>query len=453
MMLDQTARKHELGKARTDGIALATWALCTAIIGYYTLSRGFAYIGFSRFNLFIGEFLLVCVIVSLNTRLLRVWFGGLLGRTPYWRLSWALFLLILVGIIAAFRGLDAGRPQVLSVLRDSVFVIYPFYVLVGVVVGRTHPRLVTRMVRILAWSNGTYGISYLLLFSRLHLALPGGDVSLLSQPSGSSVALLGLIAFWRPGRTSWFLAFLNLLVMLALQVRAEWLGFAFGLAAILAVRGKFGVLVRAIVPAFLVMAILSLSGLSIQVPGTHGGVVSAANLASRVVAPINVAAARRLSSRADTYAGTVSWRIEWWRAIWQDSSARPSRFLFGRGFGFPIASLVSYVPEDVHTPHSVFFFALDHTGWSGVVAFLAVVVSLVALAARASRRYSSFALGLVVSGVVAGMFSNFFATPFGAIPYFALVGMTIGNDEVWCQWKGSGSHFVRRGGQTRVVHP
>jgi hypothetical protein len=102
---------------------------------------------------------------------------------------------------------------------------------------------------------------------------------------------------------------------------------------------------------------------------------------------------------------------------------------FGHGYGFDLMELA---PEeirqgsDVRTPHSVFFYALGYTGWVGVALFSLLQLAIVRLLWR-SYRVDGQAAGVVfwVMGMGMAFFQASFETPYKAIPFYLLMGMSI----------------------------
>jgi O-antigen ligase len=102
-------------------------------------------------------------------------------------------------------------------------------------------------------------------------------------------------------------------------------------------------------------------------------------------------------------------------------------FLFGYGYGFHLGSLGPYnIAEDTRTPHNVFFYALGYGGWIGVSLFLAFQICLVRLLWLSDHLTGQpFGISFWALSVVVGSFGNFFETPFGAIPFYLIVGMLL----------------------------
>src|SRR5262249_5490224 len=149
-------------------------------------------------------------------------------RAPGLKRLKLLFLLSFgYGSFQALRGIAGGHP-LLSAARDTAFNYYPLYLLLGIWVGLWDTDFLRRVIRILAWCNGCYGLAYALFLNQLGWTWPGtpetsSAVPFFTEPLGSAISLLGLLAFEPKLRRVWHLLALNAMVMLFVQMRAEWL--------------------------------------------------------------------------------------------------------------------------------------------------------------------------------------------------------------------------------------
>ncbi len=84
-----------------------------------------------------------------------------------------------------------------------------------------------------AWILVIYGPAYILFLNKVTLTMPGaGDLALFSQPGGGGMLILSLLALERGPFRYWLAMLLAAIMMLAVQVRAEWLGVSLGLSAL-----------------------------------------------------------------------------------------------------------------------------------------------------------------------------------------------------------------------------
>jgi hypothetical protein len=395
------------------------------IIGYFSMGRSFAYLGFPAAKLFIGEIALGLFIVLKPRVALATLTHALFRPSPINELGFGIFVFLLFGICQVVRGLASGGG--LDVLKYFVFNYYVFYIFFGLWIGIHHPNFLASVLRALAWFNGFYGLAYLLVLKDIPLTLFGSGVALFGQPNGSGVALLGLICFERNLIRVSLPLILNITVLLGTSVRAEW--FALAITAMLwgLLKGRFlRILGLGLVGMGLVWAI---SLADIQISGRAA--VSPEVIISRAIAPFNKELAAEFSPNAAEDAGTTTWRMLWWEQIWKGVNSDTTTTLFGYGYGFDLFSLApeqvrSGQAQDIRTPHSVFYYALGYTGWVGVALFALLQASIARLQWRAFRKSGQpFGLLWWLAGLLMAFISNFFETPFQSIPFYLIMGMTM----------------------------
>lgn len=402
------------------------------IIGYLCASRSFAYLGLPWIKLYIGEIFLAAFLLIGPRSKHGSWIRVLRRAKRLRRFEWLLLLFLCYGAFEAFHGILSGYPM-LTAFRDTAFNYYPLFLFLGIWVGLKDKVLLRHATRALAWWNGCYGLAYVLFLSRLSLTMPGtasagSIVPLFSEPYGSAVALLGLLAFEPELRRVWHLLALNALVMLWVQVRAEWVGFAVGLFV-------FAWLTKRLRKLFVVGAVVAVllgamyaTHLSLPSPKGRGGRISVDYIMARALAPINKSKASGLvpTQGPSGFEGTVTWRLVWWAGIWQAVNANVGRKLFGFGYGYPIGSLNPFIGSGtfIQTPHSDFFYALGYSGWVGLILFGLLQFELLRLLWR-SFKNTGRPFGLMCwAGLLAtAMFEDFLEAPFGAIPFYLVAGL------------------------------
>lgn len=415
------------------------------IFGYSLMGRTFAYVGLPQLNLFIGEMALGSFLAFRARESVGLWTSGLTRRSVLSGLSWALFVFIAYGIIQVWHGWREGYP-VLTAARDLAFNYYPLYLFLGLWIGRRDPDGLPRMVRTLAWVHGIYGLAYILVLGRLGWTLPlGVAIFVFGQPGGSALSLIGLVAFERDYRRALVPYLLNAATLLALQVRAEWLGLFVGIMVWMVCTGRIRPVVVAGVTILLLLGAAYAADLRIKVG--QRGTVSATEVVGRALAPLATETASKFSEAAETHAGTVLWRRRWWDAIWASVHESPGRALVGHGYGYPLASLEQHIEPYVRTPHSMFYYTLGYTGWIGVAVVALFQLVLVRLLWRASRSMREpFGIVYWSLGTLMALFGNFLETPYGAIPYYLLIGLVLGR---WMAWGRAGA---RRLAPVPVLH-
>lgn len=423
--------------APSVGLLGDSWAkfVTFLIIGYMCMGRAFAYLGLPWFSLYIGEISLGAFLLFGPRMKQGRWLQVAQHIRRLKRLKWILFLLLGYGGFEALRGIVRGYPA-FTAARDTAFNYYPLFLFLGMWVGLSSRGQLRRAVRMLAWWNGFYGLAWILYLNRLPWTMPGtanaaSVVPLFSGPSGASaVALLGLLAFEpRPSRV-WHLILLNLFVLLGTLLRAEWLGFAIGLVLFALLTKRIRALFIACSAAIVLLAVMVVLSVSLPSPRSTGGAVSARYIAARAVAPINQNMAGSLAPKEDTSeaVGTVEWRLVWWAAIFVKVQSRLSSALLGLGYGYPIGELNPAINAGrfIQTPHNDFIYALAYSGWLGVALFALFQLEILRLLWR-SYRSTGQTFGLICWAALLSMslFGNVLAAPFGAIPFYLLIGMAI----------------------------
>ncbi|HEV2386562.1 MAG TPA: O-antigen ligase family protein [Candidatus Acidoferrales bacterium] len=400
------------------------------LLGYLCMERPFSYLGIPPWSLFVGEVVLAWFVM----------FGPRLGT---WRwLSVAaklprlknfkrlLYLLLGYGAFQIVHGIYAGYPP-LTAIRDYAFDYYPIYFFLGLWVGLSRPQTLPRFFRIFAWVNGIYGTAYVLFLDRLTWTIPGVSpditpVPVFGLPQYSCLALVGLLAFEKSLRRAWPLLVLNGFVMLGMEVRAEWLAFAVGLAVWAWRTGNFKRAAWGGAVVVLMLAIMFVSNFTLAGPELRGGApISARDLIGRAVAPVNKGLAEDYTASFQGDVDTAVFRTLWWAAIWQSVHKNATRAIWGYGYGYPLGDLVPYLKgRFVQTPHNAFFFALAYTGWVGVFIFFLFLTELARLLlAVPDAQVRDFGIAAFASLLAYAMFTPFFETPYGAIPFYLVFGI------------------------------
>jgi hypothetical protein len=289
------------------------------------------------------------------------------------------------------------------------------------------PRLLERFMLDVAWVNGIYGIAYIVMLNNVPVTMPGTSILLFRPPLGHVAILLALLAFPTRGWRSWVPMLLNLVVLLGVQSRASYAGFAAGLLVWAWMSKRLG---RTAGIAALVGVLFAAAwAADFRIPLARGASeLSAQNVAAAVIAPFDEQAAAVYSSDARNFSGTVQWRTAWWSGIWTATHADPVRTFIGPGYGFELTSAADLrsSEEDLRTPHNWFMYALGYGGWFGVLTFSLVLLSALALLWRSDRLTgAAFGVPFLVASTVIATFSNFYETPYAAIPVWITVGMAI----------------------------
>ena len=401
------------------------------VIGYLCMTRSFAYIGLAPLSLFIGEIALAAFIALKPRVLLGTWMTALLRPSPLNALALALLFFMVYGVWQVIRGVNDGS-SLLYTFKFFIFNYYSLYLFLGLWVGLKAPDQLPRLVRMLAWVNGVYGFLWVVALRYLSdYHLPGSEVKIFGQPGGGAYAILGLLCFERNLRAVWPILALNIIVVLAMQVRAEWLALSVGIFIWGMMTGRIGKVVSIGVAALALVSVIELA--DIEIPGRNrDSTLSISETLGRALSPISKELASEISPKADQHASTYEWRITWWDHIWDSIHADPRLEAFGHGYGF---DLIGLAPEsvkggqeenDVRTPHSVFYFALGYSGWVGVIAFAVLQLTIFRLIWK-GYRVTGIPVGVLwwAAGMSAAFFEQSFDTPYKSIPFYLLMGLAM----------------------------
>jgi len=404
------------------------------LVGYCVMGRSFAYLGIPAWHVFIAELVLAAFLLAGPVTVMGPWIKLARRIAPLKKIAQVYFLLLLYGVFEVARGVTLGHPPLTS-LRDLAFDYYPLFLLLGLWLGFSRPGFSRRCFRILAWFNAIYGICYILFLNRITWMFPGVSqrvtpVAIFGLPEFSFVILLGLLALEPDLKAVWHLLAMNAFVLLGMQIRAEWFGFAVGLLVWGWLTKRLWRMAAGGAVIALLLALMAVVNLKIPGPATRGSQeISARDLIGRAVAPIDPALAESYTSDYRVDIGTTVWRTVWWAAIWEAVNQSHKTALFGMGYGYSLGDLVPYLEGDfIQSPHNVFFYALGYTGWIGVTIFALFQTELVRLLWKCWRR-TGRAVGIILwaAMIAFALFTPFFEVPQGAIPFYIITGFLIGS--------------------------
>jgi O-antigen ligase len=397
------------------------------VVGYLSMARSFAYLGVPP--IFIGEVVLAAFVLLKPRVALGTWAASLVRASPLSGLGLALLIFMLYGAWQAGRGILEGS-SVLYTMKFFTFNYYAIYLWIGL----QAPDFLSKLVRVIAWTNGIYALLWLLGLNDVVVPLPAYDVTLFGAvPAGGAVAIMGLLCFERDLRAVWPVLALNIAVTLAIPTRSVWLGLAVGGLVWGILTGRIG---RIIVIGVVGLALVG----TIELAGVRFGSASFSEVLGRVIAPIDPELAKEWQPDAEIYAGTVEWRQKWWGQIWRSVNSSPMLEAFGHGYGFNLFALApedvrAGQPDEIRTPHNVFFYALGYTGWVGVILFGILQFAILRLLWR-SYRLTRQPAGVVwwFTAMAMALFEASFDTPYKAIPFYLLMGFSIAPGLL--QWSG-----------------
>ena len=402
------------------------------ILGYLCMSRSFSYLGIPQWHLFVGEIVLAYFLLYGPKTAGKRWPWVAMKDPRVKRLKRLFVVLFLFGVFQVFRGIIEGQPP-LTAARDLAFNYYPLYLFLGMWAGMRSTRFLPNLLRVLAWFNGLYGLAFILFLNNIDWTIPGvssevSEVRFFGQPLASAIVLVALLAVEKDFRSVWHVFLLNFFVLLGMQIRGEWL--AFGIALLLwAWMGKH--LKRlAVAGAYLMLVLGLMYAVDLKLPGPEsrgGGAISARALVGRALAPINVDVAAEYTSDYENAELTTIWRTIWWARIWVLVHETTTRALLGFGYGFPLGDVVPYLEgQFIRTPHNFFFYTLGYTGWLGVALFLAFQAELARLVWSVWKQTGQpFGVLFWMTSLIFAFFTAFFEAPYGAIPFYLIIGCVI----------------------------
>ena len=313
----------------------AKWVLFL-LLGLSLTGRSFAYLGIPPAKLFVGDLTLAAFIVLHPRNIFDPWIVALTKGGPLGPVAWLLLASLGYGIFEVIRGILRGFTPLVAT-ENLVFNIYPIYLFPGDMVGT---KAAGTLIAICP------GLLPLLLRIRSGLhALPeqvdGNDAGI-----GWSPYLWPAIGWRRhyPGAA------------LPRSQTGSLLGphddSRSDVACRTSPRGMGGHGPRAVDLGYLVKKDdpgghdrrryrdppgdrFSVRYRSPSAPGT-GGNISSREIVARGVAAIDPALAEDLtaSTNMSFYNGTITWRENWWHAIWANSQANYTNLLIGPGYGF-----------------------------------------------------------------------------------------------------------------------
>ena len=406
------------------------WSRLAAIlvVGYFCWGRSFAYLGFPPLHLFIGEIVLFAFLLFKPPAGTTRWVWAALKHPNIRQYRVAFLVLFCFGVFQVLRGILIGHSAALAI-RDLALNYYPLYFFLGAWAGTQHTDFLPKILRTVAWISGIYGVIYIAVLNHIAWHYPGvasevQPVPLFGLPQFSGVILLGLLCFERSLRRMLVPMILNASVLVGMVIRAEWLGLTLGLIIWAKLTNNLKKLAYGVAVLAAIGAVLYITDFTYEAPEARGGTISVRAIAGRVIAPISPDVAADYTDEAATHEGTAVWRTLFWYAVWSSVHENVSSTLLGLGYGYPLNHFVPDVDDDAtRTPHNVFFLELAYGGWIGVLVFSFFQFQLARLLWRVYKMTGQ-PYGFVFWWAILAfaLFTPFFETPYGAIPFYIIVG-------------------------------
>jgi hypothetical protein len=433
------------------GVSLLAFTVTVLLGGYVVLSRGFSglHVPLGSLPLYVGELGLALLLLPSLRRLERAWIG---------------LPAVLLAVWMAYNGVLTLRDLPvygIDAVHDAATWYYGLYAIIGAVMWRTLGadglRRALAPVFVLAPLAGAIALSISLLPV---VQPPFADSPLFTAKTDIiGMHLLGAAAFFLTGQhrraAPWagraaplVVASAMLYVLVGLN-RATFLGLL-GLLALLAVYGMWRPILISAATGLLVLGLLAASGVRVS---AGGRVADFATILDRETSLLRVTTQDIVDYRstgADILNdGTVSWRVLWWHALWDDAVGDPKMLLFGRGYGVDLVAVAArYAPPGVayqfgknedhplRSPHSIAMTLLGRSGLVGLALWLLVLAASfgrllsTTLAARRAGRRDDELLGVwfLAEGVLivlVAMFGVVLEAPHAAIPFFVILGAAL----------------------------
>lgn len=405
--------------------------LAIVLAGYAMGGRGFAYIGLPP--LFIGEITLaVGGLAYINLR-------GWLAPATVWP-ALALLPLVAMGLI---RTIPFVSVYQVDALRDAVLWGYSAY---GVILAATLISAPGRIERLIRWYDRFIKVFlitvpviflYCRFFRVQHPMWPWAPVPIIQCKEGDiMVHLAGMLAFWVAGlgqrpRWYWLALMAANVAMLGVVDRAGMVSYLAVAAVCICFKPLsdapwrlFGAMVAA-------LAVLAISGLSIEVPGGKGRAISFDQIVTNVGSIGG-------DTGQDGLDSTKEWRVQWWKDIYH-YTFEGRYFWKGKGFGISLADDDGYQVGDktLRSPHNVHMTVLARMGVPGLLFWatlqatwlLAILMAYRKARREKEERWSALFLWLgafFTAFVTNGSFDVFIEGPMGGIWYWSLWGAGIG---------------------------
>lgn len=404
--------------------------LCSALLGYAVLGRGWAYVGVAP--LFVGE--------------ITLFFGGLwLVTRGQWRHidtfpHCVLFAMAAWGVV---RTLPYLSEYGIDALRDAVIWGYAaFAVIVSAYLQTCPTRLATllsfyrRFARFFLVAIPVVWATRFLLGGAMP-RWPWADVPVLEAKAGDiMVHLAGITAFWVAGfdgKIGWIRVLLLTVVatVIGAYERAGLVSFALSCGLCLCLRPDSRLLHRMLALGLAGVAALALSGIRFEVPSPETTKVREVSFQYVMANVVSVVSDTGVGDLDDT----KEWRLDWWNDI-LDYTLRGQYFWEGKGFGINLADDDGYqvnADGSLRSPHNAHLTMLARAGVPGfslwALAHLAWLLCVTRAYCRSRRlaepRWSAlflFLLAYWLAFMTNATFDVFIEGPMGGIWFWTLYG-------------------------------
>jgi hypothetical protein len=410
--------------------------------GYAVLNRNFAELNvpLGSLPLYIGELTLLVALpwaLSYRAEVQR------LVREPFFvaMLVWQTY--------CGGRLLAGGVNYGIDALRDSAIWYYGLYAIIGYILWPLVPRKIWLVFFTVAFLGLIAVSASFALVGAVTIPIPGGDPRFPTRVDRADVMAAGLVAGatffllvirnprWYAARV--LLASVCLALLLPLEVRAASIGFLI-LLGFLAYQRRWRTLAPlTLIPVSAVMVVLVVG---LPVSGRYG-TSSSGGLIERQLSTLPLLFQGQAAS-SDPNVDTAAWRVAWWRALLNETLSNTQTTLVGAGFGAdltgPLRAQFGVQTDEsgrpVRSPHNILINLFARTGLVGLGLWLVMqwtwfvkVLRAIGHGRRAGMVEEADLLlwlfGYAVLILVSATLGVVLEGPYGAIPYFLVVGMSL----------------------------
>ncbi len=376
------------GYAERDMVDRYLSFLGFVLLGYASLGKGFAYIGFPP--LFIGEF---CAVLGLALFFLS-------GRFVHAMFTIPSALLVLMMIWVTICTAPYIEIYGLEAVRDSVIIMYGVFALIVVSLIISNPaRILEIVARYRVFIPILVAVVPLSLLITRYYAdealprMPGSNVPIVLMKAGDAgvhLAGVAVAVFLGMHRASTLVIIGGIATfgLVAADNRAGMLAVVVSFALAAVMMGRLRQLILIVLAG--IAGVLCLYFVETHIfershSTTERRSISAAQLIENVASIIVTTEAK------SDVEGTKKWRLMWWQKI-IDDTVYGDKFWTGRGFGVNLAEVDGFLGTDneaanlppIRSPHNAHMTILARAGVPGLTIWLALLGSWLTMLLAAS---------------------------------------------------------------------
>ena len=273
------------------------------LVGYLVLGRAFAQIGLAAANVFLGEIVLVGLMVYAPSR--RVFLHAMSWLTrphPLHLVTLAFVIFVCYGVFELALGFKAGYSPI-EVAKNFAFNYYPILLFAGLAVGSLDRSFLRRLNTVLPWANVGYVLIFMLLLRNVSIQIPFSSTPGLSPGSATPVVTALMVTMDKPLGRRWYLLAANLFCLLFLQIRGDWLGTMLGLGLWATLTRRWRHLIVGLILTVAALAVVDVMHITIPGALARGGGVSIDQVVARAVAPFDKDLAAEYTDSVENFAG------------------------------------------------------------------------------------------------------------------------------------------------------